>query len=102
MEMQGSVGLYLQKAVELGLSGQREVYGDERSYVAERLQHNMATTQPAKRCPCVKGMVHLKASRQKGSCDANPTLIRKESELNKVEEWEKVLKHQRLDIERIE
>ena len=41
----------------------------------------------------------VKASQHIGPCDAKPALYRKESELRKVEEEERVMKRQRLDIE---
>ena len=82
---------WLQKAGELVLSGQRDVNGDERSDVLERLQHNLATTPPDQRWPCWKGLVLLKLKQDIGSFDAKPGLIRKESELKKGEEGERVL-----------
>ena len=74
------------------------MYVDERRDLLDRLQHYMATTPPEKRCPYGKGVVLLKAKQHMGSCDAKPALLRKESELKKVE-GERVLKRQRLDIE---
>ena len=46
------VGWYLQKAVELGLSEERNVFVDDREPVLERLKNFIATTPPAMRCPC--------------------------------------------------
>ena len=83
----------------VGDVGQREVFGDKQRDVLERLQHYIARTPPAKRCPCQKGAVLVKASQHMGPCDEKPALIRKESELEKLEEGERVLKRQRLDIE---
>ena len=70
-----------------------------RTDVLERLQHYMASTPPAKRCPCGKGVVLLQANHHLGSCDAKYALIRKESELMKVEEGDGVLNRKRLDSE---
>ena len=69
-----------------------------RDGVLERLQHFIATTPPAERSPCRKGVVLLKASEQLASCDPQPASIRKENELQKVE-GERVLKRRRLDFE---
>ena len=77
------VGWYLQKAFELGLSGQRDVYVEERRDMLERLQHYIATTAPTKRCPCKKGVVLVKTSQHVGACDAKPAVYRKENELGR-------------------
>ena len=92
------VGWWLQKAVELGLSRQLEVFGGERREVLERIQHFMPPTPPEKRCLCGKGMVLLNAMQQIWSCDVKPALIRKESELRKIE-GERVLKRERQDVD---
>ena len=93
------VGWYLQKAEELVLSDEREVFGDDREPVLEGLKNFIATTPPPIRCPCKKGVALAKAGQHSGVCDAKLALIRKERELKKVAEEERVLKRQRLDIE---
>ena len=94
-----SVGWYLQKALELGLSEERNVFGDDCEHVLERLKEYIASTPPAMRCPCKRGVALAKAGQHWGVCDAKPALIRKERELKKVADEERVLKRQRLDIE---
>ena len=89
---------WLHKAVVVGLSQQREVSGDERREVLERIKTYIAITPPEKRCACEKRVVVLKAKPHMGSCDRKPALISKESELRKVEEWELVQKRQPMDF----
>ena len=93
------VDWYLQKAKELGLTGNGDASGDGPEAVLERLKEYIATTPPAMRCPCKKGVALAKAGQHLSYCDARPALIRKERELKRVVEEERVLKVQRLDIE---
>ena len=90
---------YLQKGEELGLTGKGDATGDGPEAVLERLKNYIATTPPALRCPCKKGVALAKAGQHWSDCDARPALIRKERELKKVIEEERVLKRQRLVIE---
>ena len=90
---------YLQKGEELGLSGKGDPAGDSQEAVLERFKEYIATTPPAMRCPCKKGVALAKAGQHLSYCDARPALIRKERELKRVVEEERVLKVQRLDIE---
>ena len=93
------VGWYLQKAFELGLSQELDPNWDELKAALERPKEYIATTPPAMRCPCKKGVLLVKAGQLWGVCDAKPALIRKERELKEVAQEEWVLKRQRLDIE---
>ena len=90
---------YLQKGEELGLSGKGDPAGDSQEAVLERFKEYIATTPPAMRCPCKKGVALTKACQHWGGCDAKPALIRKERQLMKVAEEERELKLQRLEIE---
>ena len=65
------VGWYLQKA-ELVLSEQREVNGDDREAVLVSLMNYIATTPPAMRCSCKKGVEVVKAGQHWGQ--ATPSL----------------------------
>ena len=78
------VGWFLQKAFELGLSEVRDPNWDERKAALERLKEYIATTPPAMRCPCKKGVALAKVCQYWGACDAKPALIRKERELKEV------------------
>ena len=90
---------HLQKAKELGLTGNGDATGDGPGAVLERLKNHIATTPPAMRCPCKKGVALVKARQHLGACDAKPALIRKERQLMKLTEEERELKLQRLEIE---
>ena len=74
------VGWYLQKAIELGLSEERDPNWDERKAALEGLKEYIATTPPAMRCPCKKGVALVKAGQHWGVCGANqPSIARRGS-----------------------
>ena len=78
------VGWWRQKAVELGLSGQREVYGDERRDLLERLQHYMATTPPEKRCRYGKGWCCSRPSNTWGHATQSPLSFARRASLRRL------------------
>ena len=65
----------------------------------DRLKNCIATTPPGLRWPCKKRVVLLKAGQHWAHAMPSPPHIRKEKELRKLAEEDRVLKRQRLDIE---